>query len=55
MDRIVVLKFVEGRPVVIPGAAENAEITDEWLQYLVDAVREETLRLEAINNEGVQP
>ena len=52
-ERFIAVTYVDGRPVVTPGTAEKAHITDEWLQYLLDSVREETLRVESVKNQGV--
>ena len=37
-DSVIVIRFDEktGRPVVQPGSVKQAEVTDAWLQYLLD-------------------
>ena len=45
-DHVRVVEFRNGRPVVISGAVASAQVTDEWLQYLVDVVANEAARLE---------
>jgi hypothetical protein len=34
------LRYENGRPVISPGTADVARITDQWLQYLVDTVHD---------------
>lgn len=44
-DTVRVIEFKDGRPFVVPGSVASVDLTDAWLQYIVDAVADEATRI----------